>query len=313
MTLIDRDGIYRIRLDHYHSQCTVGPSISSSGLRTIFKRSPAHFYCDWSGNPEREPEKESEALILGRAAHHLLLGEDAFSTLFIQRPEFIAGADWQGNRKVCRAWLEDQARAGRTVLLPSDIKTIRGMARSLAQNDLIQAGILNGQVEHSIIFKDRKTGVFLKSRPDVIPTDSGDFAELKTSSHFGDELDREIAKYRYDMQAALVGMACQQVLKRPMQSFSFVFVESKPPYSVEIVTLKSDDIAEAEKDLRVAIDVFAHCLKTGDWFGPGGSQRDARFVHMPPWVRENAEFRRDVLTREIVSWQKTSPDTALVG
>lgn len=297
--LIERNGIYRISLEAYHGQPCVGPSISSSGLRTIFKKSPAHFWCESSLNPEAEPQEETDAFVLGRGAHHLLLGEDDFSTLFIVRPDELNGKPWHGNRADCKAWLDRQAEAGRTVLLASDIKHIRGMAKSLAANPLVQQGILGGDVEQSMIWKDKSSGVWLKARPDCIPTDSGDFADLKTSSRFGDDLDRDVAKYRYDMQAGLVSMACREVLKRPMQSFSFVFVESKPPYGVEVVTLKSGDVEEAEKDLRVAIDVFAHCLKTGDWFGPGGTQRDARFVHIPDWVRENAEYRRDVLKREI--------------
>src|SRR5262245_22938384 len=83
MGKIDRDGIYRISLDEYHGQPCVGPSISSGGLRTIFKQSPAHYWCYSSLNPDAEPKKESEGFVLGRAAHHLYLGEDYFSHLFI--------------------------------------------------------------------------------------------------------------------------------------------------------------------------------------------------------------------------------------
>lgn len=299
IALIDKNGIYRIPLWFYHSQCCVGPSVSSHGLREIFQKSPSHFFTNSSINPEAEPQDDSKAFILGRAAHHLLLGEDDFNTHFIVRPEKVNGLAWHGNRLECKAWTDRQLDEGRTVLLHEQIITIRGMAKSLAANPLVEQGILNGEVERSMIIKDLMTGTFLKSRPDCIPNDSGDFADLKTTTHFGEDLDRDIFKYRYDMQAALTGIVYRELFKRPMQSFNFVFVETKPPYGVEIVGLKSEDIEEAEKDVRVAIDVFAHCVKTGDWFGPGGTQRDARFAHIPEWVRTNAEYRRDVLRREI--------------
>jgi hypothetical protein len=44
-TLISEPGIYAMALEEYHSQCCVGPSVSSSGLRKIFdpNSSPAIF------------------------------------------------------------------------------------------------------------------------------------------------------------------------------------------------------------------------------------------------------------------------------
>lgn len=297
--LISSPGVYEMPIDAYHKQCAVGPSVSSSGLRTILLRSPAHYYVESSLNPDREEPEEKEAYTLGRAAHHLLLGEDAFSTLFIMRPAELDGAAWQGNRTVCKAWLKAQAAVGRTVLMPSQIEQIRGMAKSLAANPLVAAGILNGDIEQSLIWRDKKTGVYLKSRPDAIPNDSGDFADLKTSVSVGWDLDRDVSKYRYDVQAALTKWAAKEVLGREMESFNLVFVEKKPPHSVDIISLSKEDIEEAEKDLRCAVDTFAWCVANDNWFGPSGTQSDARYVHISEFARKNAEFRRDFLKREI--------------
>lgn len=299
MKLIDRAGVYRLPIDVYHSQCTAGPSISSSGLRTIFLQSPAHYWVHSDLNKDRVEPTESSAFVLGRAAHHLLLGEDDFSTSFIQRPEQLGGKDWHGNRTECKAWLFKQQEAGRTVLTPMQVEQVRGMARSLAQHPLIRAGILNGEIEQSMIYRDKATGVWIKTRPDAIPNDSGDFADLKTSSDVGEELDFAVTKYGYHHQAVLTKWAYKEVLGKEMSSFSFVFVEAKPPHCVDVLTLSGDDIELAEKDMRVALDTFAWCLKTGNWFGPSGHQSDARFVYISDRAKERAEFRRDFLRREI--------------
>jgi len=289
-TLIDKDGIYRIPLAVYHGQCCAGPSISSSRLRTIFYRSPLHYWCYSELNHEAEVEKESEAFVLGRAAHHLLLGEDDFSTLFIARPETLAGKPWQGNRTECRAWLEWQATAGRAVLLPSDIKTIRGMARSLAAHPLVKAGILNGDVEQSLICKDSETGVWKKSRPDCIPNDSGDFADLKTTTDVDYEhLSRTIADYAYHQQAALVAECYKQITGRPMTSFSLVFVEKSPPYCVRVVTLKDCDLERGALQNRAALRIFADCLASGEW--PGPSHSDAEFIELPKWEQDRIDAK----------------------
>lgn len=295
--LIDRPGVYRLTLEQYHGQPCSGPSISSSGLRRILRESPAHFYAHSSLNPDRIEDEETQALLLGRAAHHLLLGEDDFSTLFIARPERFDS--WRTNE--AKTWKAKQEADGRTVLLPAQLEQIRGMARALARHPLVQAGILNGEIEQSMIFRD-KTGVYLKNRPDSVPNDSGDFCDLKTTRKFGEDLDREIfGGYRYDMAAALTKWAAKEVLGLNMASFSFVFVESEPPHCVEVVTLKLEDIEEAEADLRVAIDTFAYCLKTENWFGPSGTQSDARYAHKPEWVQKSQEFRRAFLEREIAA------------
>lgn len=304
---ITKPGLYSgVPMSAYHGDLTGEPSISSSGLRTLFLESPKHYWRDSYLNPHRPEQKDSEAFVLGRAAHHLLLGEDAFSTLFIMRPDKFDS--WR--TKEAKEWRTEQESEGRTVLLPAQLEQIRGMARALAAEPLISAGILNGQIEQSLVWKDKTTGVWLKSRPDAIPNDSGDFCDLKTSANYGFDLDRDISKYRYDIQAALCGMGVREILKREMESFSFCFVEKEAPFSVEILTLKKEDITAAEQDIRVALDTFAWCLKTGDWFGPAGTQRDARPVFISEWARTQAEFRRDFLRREIARATVDGPTQA---
>jgi hypothetical protein len=304
---ITKAGLYSgVPMSAYQGDLCGEPSISSSGLRTLFLESPKHYWRDSYLNPHRPEQKDSDAFVLGRAAHHLLLGEDAFSTLFIMRPDKFDS--WRTTAS--KEWRAEQEAEGRTVLLPAQLEQIRGMARSLASEPLISAGILNGQIEQSLVWKDKETGVYLKSRPDAIPNDSGDFCDLKTSVNYGFDLDRDISKYRYDIQAALCGMGVREILKREMESFSFCFVEKDAPFSVEILTLKKEDIAAAEQDIRVALDTFAWCLKTGDWFGPAGTQRDARPVFISDWARQQAEFRRDFLKREIARATMDGPTQA---
>lgn len=297
---ITKPGQYdRIPMEAYHGDLCEGPSVSSSGLRTIFSESCAHYFNKSYLNPDREEEEDKEAFILGRAAHHLLLGEDDFSTLFIVRPDKIDGEAWNGNKTICKAWLRKQADSGRTVLTPGQIEQIRGMARSLSRSALVQSGILNGRIEQTIVWKDKETGVWLKIRPDAMPEDSGDVADLKTTAHIGFDIDNAASKFRYDMQGALIKWGLREVLGIEMTSFSLVCALKKRPHCVDILTFHDEDIAQAELDLRVAIRTFANCLETGEWFGPAGTQSDVRFLAFSKRVRDNAEYRRDFLTREI--------------
>lgn len=283
--LIGKPGVYRLSLAEYHGQPTSGPSISSSGLRRIFKQSPAHFWAHSSLNPDRVEDEETQALLLGRAAHHLLLGEDDFSTLFIARPD--CWDSWRS--KDAKRWKEQQEADGRTCLLPGQLEQIRGMARSLAKHPLIQAGILNGEIEQSLIWKDKETDIWCKARPDAVPNDSGDFADLKTTTSVRDEaLQRCIADFGYHQQGALITNGYTAITGNKATSFSLVFVEKEPPFCVRVVTLRDDDLARGERQNNAALRIFARCLETNEWPGPG--RADAEYLGLPPWEQTRIDY-----------------------
>jgi hypothetical protein len=66
-----------------------------------------------------------------------------------------------------------------------------------------------------------------------------------------------------------------------------------------VLVLDREDIEKAEHDLRAALHTLAYCLKSGDWFGPSGTQRDARYVQIPEYAHNSAVLRREFLEREI--------------
>jgi hypothetical protein len=255
-------------------------------------------------NPNRIERAETESLIVGRAAHHLLVGQPQFAKEFVIRPDTYPEKKtgepkkWTMAADYCKQWAAAQEQTGRTILASEEVEKIKGMAISLGKHPLVQAGILRGLIERSIVFKDKATGIWVRTRPDSIPTDSGDYADIKTSKEIGEGTEAAMRNYRYDMQAALLRWACREV-GLPFSSFADVFVESKPPHCVDIVTIDTRDLDEAESDCRTALKVFSHCLKTGEWFGPVGTQRDARTAFFSEQFRERTKFRREFLQREI--------------
>ncbi|WP_051048810.1 PD-(D/E)XK nuclease-like domain-containing protein [Rhodopseudomonas sp. B29] len=288
---ISTPGIYSgVPMEVYHgANLCDAPSISSSGLRKIASQSPAHYWCESPYNPDRIDPDESEPLVFGRAAHHLLLGEDDFNTLYVVRPD-----KWDSWRTdAAKAWKAEQEAQGRTVLLKSQLETIRGLAKSLATHPLIEAGILNGAIEQTIVWRCKDTGIWLKARPDAIPNDAGDFADLKTTTSVQTaDLARTIAENGYHQQAALIAAGWHAITGRDVASFSFVFVEKKPPYCTRIVTLRDEDLARGERQNFVAAKTFAKCLATGEWHGPGGA--DAEYLALPSWAQNRIDHELEL-------------------
>ena len=307
---VSRPGIYReipMRNDEgtgYHQACTVKPSISSSGIRTIFSQSPAHYFATSYLNPNAEPDKESEPMLFGRAAHHLLLGEADFQKHFVIRPETYLDGEarskpWNANSGTCKAWLKEAKASGRSVLTLAQLARIRGMAESLKVEPLIRAGILNGCIEHSIIWRDEATGVWLKVRPDAIPAVDMSFADLKTCEDITDDgIERAISDNDLHVQGALVGMACRAVMGREMESFSLVFVEKSAPFCVRVRELTAVDLELGERQIRAVLPIFAKAVETGVWHGPGGGQVDAQYSEVTPWRRKAIERRLQILAGE---------------
>ena len=304
---ITKPGLYSgIPLDDYHAQhVCAGPSFSSTNLRRVLEAnggSPAHMFAEWGGNPARIEAEETDAMILGRAVHHWLLGEARFSKTFAIQPDEMADPKtgelkaWHGSRNACKEWLNAAAELGLYVLSGKDVELMQGMARALERDPLVEQGILRGVIERSFIWRDKETGLWLKARPDVIPTESGDFADLKTarSIQYGD-LMRTVSERAYHQQAALVSEGASICAGIETSSFTFVFVEKKPPFCVRNVHLKPDDLKLGARQNRVALRLIASCLASGRWPGPG--EGHIVNLNLGDWYRKRAAADVEELER----------------
>lgn len=321
---ITKPGVYSgIPIGIYHgADLCDGPSISSSGLRTIFDpgKGPMAYWVESPFNPLRLVPGEKEAFVLGRAVHHLVLGEVDFSRHFTFEPATYPDAKtgeakpWNNNATFCRQWRQHVTEGeGRTILTAKQLEAIRGMAgilpwqkgledSGLTNSAVVRAGALSGLVEHSIIAKDEETGIWLRSRPDAIPLDSTEFNDFKTTTGVDYEtLQRTLGDFRYDMQAVLASMCLKQAAGLEFSSYAFIFAEKTPPHAVEVAELRNVDLDEARLDLRAAIRTFARCMETGRWPGPSGVRGDARFLERSEWSRKEAAGRRAFLELELES------------
>jgi len=293
---ISKPGLYDgIAMAAYHApSICAGLSVSSSHLRRLAAYSPAHFYHRWPGNPQFEPEQERQHLVLGRAAHHLFLGEGLFSKSFVaerrEYPDAKSGQmkPWTYQAAYCRQWRAAQQAEGLSILKPDDIDDLRGMAKALEANQIIKLGALNGLIEKSLFWLDKPTGLWLKARPDAIPTSSVDFVDLKiTTSVLWNDLQRTILDYGYHQQGALICRAAREVLKIENPTFTLVFVERKKPHCVRVVEVKDADLARGEKQNRAALDTISRCLKSKYWPGPGGDR--VEYIELPTWAQNQID------------------------
>ena len=286
---ISQPGIYKnIPNEIYHGDTKLfigaynGFSISSTGLRKFIDR-PSAYWAESVFNPRRFPSEEKDYFSFGRAAHTLLLGEDGFAEEYALRPTEIGGKAWQSNRTECKEWMAQTKAAGKSVVTEKDIELIKWMADSMSKHPMVQAGIISGKIERSLFTK--RNGIWLKNRPDALPTDSGDILDLKTAADVSnDGISKAIYSAGYHIQAAVARMVYEDIFGAgTFSSFTFVFVEKSPPFDVRVVQLKDADIERGMKQVGLALKNLERCLQTNIWPGYDGWNPGAEYTEMPVW------------------------------
>lgn len=286
---ITAPGIYDISMDEYHSDICPGPSISSSGLRTIELECPLEYWAFSYLNPDRFEKDDKPAFNMGRAAHCLLLGDEDWESNYIVRPLEIAGKPWQGNRTVCKNWISEQADAGLTIVTPDELIHITGMAAMLEKHPLAKL-LTEGDVEKSLIWQDEETGVWLKARPDIIPAYDSTVVDYKTTVARVRpyQLSADVIKWAYHQQMALIEEGLEILADKRGLNMVLLFQQKAPPYHVTPVEISPELLAIGRDQNRRAIRTFAKCLETGEW--PGYVETGAiPVIHPPEWLVNQME------------------------
>lgn len=280
-------GLYRMSMAHYHSQAVCpGPSVSSTGIRKAALGSPMAFWKTSDMNPDRWPDdgEESAALILGKAAHCLILGDEVYADHFISLPDeaprrptkaqieaFNRDGKWSAAAAPGAAfWAEwDAKAAGRAFLTSEQVRRIGYMAENLAALPEATAALVGELTEVSMVWQDEITGLWVKSRPDCIPTNGVHFGDLKTFSPKSADLTlsamRAVTDNGYFVQMAMACVGAEHILGFAADQCALIFTQTSEPYEPVPIMLDEESLHWGKVMFRHGLDRIAHGLKTGEW------------------------------------------------
>lgn len=277
---ISKPGIYSgVPNKVYHGDLCIGPSVSKSNITDLEDEngqgSPALFFAHWYLNKNRVERKASDAMIHGSATHHLILGEQFFRMSFVESKfdKFLTAE--------AKQWKAQMEFNNKAVLKSDAIEKIKSLARRLEKEPLIQQGLLNGLIEHTVVWQDPKTGLWLKSRPDAIPEADGVLADLKIVTDASSRaVQKSIVDMGYDIQGALGRLLLKKAAGIDITDFVLVPVERDPPHLVNIRPVAASWLDRGARKLRRGLDTIAACMKADRW--PGyESEAD---IGMPDWL-----------------------------
>lgn len=263
---ITSPGIYEMPLAWHHADCCDGPSVTSTNLRKMEMETPQHMFDTWSGNPERDPDTgrkllEADYFRFGRAAHLKVLEPGLYKNNIAVRPDI-----WDSWRsKDAKGWLAEMNAMHMTVLTPDEEERVMGAVRAINAHQAFRDGILGGMVEASMVIRDKRTGIWIKSRPDSIPNQA-----IITDLKFMDDVsprsvDRSIRTLGYDMQLALAGITFFALTTITIDTMFLLAVESKRPHAIHVAMLSTGAVYWARVRIRRALDRIAKCLQDNYW------------------------------------------------
>lgn len=245
-----------------------GPSISSSGLKTIESKSPLHYWYDSPLNPDRPAPEQKRHFNVGSAVHDLILLGDLFPKNY-----FILPDGYDARLKKWREVKEEREAAetaGIPVLFHGEGQMVEAIAEVVQKNDLARLLLTSGTPEMTVAAKDPQTGVWMRCRPDVLPDTTEIIPDIKTTLNAHPAaFERQATQLGYfqsaafylDVVAAAFGPAASK------RRFLLIAAEKAPPYPVQIYQIDDEAIQNGRMLNRRALNTFAECLRTGHWWG----------------------------------------------
>lgn len=267
------EGIYDISNFEYQND----PAISRSALWK-FKELPKKYWWEYLSGKHKKVI-DTDALRIGELIHTIILEPHLYDERFLAVPPA------KKNTKVGKAQhaINVANAAGRHMISAAEYMMARDMQESFNQNQFASKIIEDAQFEKSIFWKNPKTGIMCKARPDIIK--DGIVADLKTCADASPRaFQRSAAKYGYFLQAGMIFEAMTS-LGIPLKAFIFICIEKTLPYSIGIYKLDSSALMKAVEQYQTLISKMKLCRDENYWPDYG-----VNTLLMPTWAEQGMDY-----------------------
>ena len=170
--------------------------------------------------------------------------------------------------KEAKSWRDEMEAEGRQVLKEAEFDAAQAQLRAIKSKPEA-ASLING-AQFQIAFRHETAYPFAsKGLIDILPNDGETIVDLKTCEPSALESKRSLARHIFDwgyhIQAGAYceGMAIASGIERTQ--FKFIFVTSKPPFRVAVVSLPFPAISYGADLYRNGAKRFAECLESNEW------------------------------------------------
>lgn len=196
------------------------PAVSASQIKA-YDKGAYYFWKQSPFNPEKEEDKETDALVFGKLCHCLLLEPSAFKNMFAVCD---IGAT-RRNKKYEDAKLENP---GKCVVSQQELDRAMKMIANVKEHKLASVIVNGATAELPYIWKDEATGLMCKAKIDAIKRTKNGIVviDYKTSSDIEGLLNWP-QKLQYPLQAEFYKRAVKAKYGEEICEFVFIIQSNK--------------------------------------------------------------------------------------
>lgn len=236
--------------ERYHAAA----GASKSMLDVLAEKTPAHL----KAYQESEAHEETPAMIFGTILHRALLEPDSYTGAFHVRPEKMNFTTKEG-----KAWRDEHA--DKPILSADDSAQVSTMVSAVHTHPFASRLLTDARAEQSIFVEDGE-GTLRKSRLDAL-TAGNTLPDIKTCESANlDAFERNIARFRYHVQAAYYLDNCK-LAGIEKDAFFFICVEKSPPYAVRCLQMLPEVIDFGRALYQRDLQLYRNCLAKNEWPG----------------------------------------------
>jgi PDDEXK-like domain of unknown function (DUF3799) len=170
--------------------------------------------------------------------------------------------------KESKAWRDEMEASGKTVIKIDQLDAANDQLKAIRSKP--EAAKLLEGAQFQVAFRHDTAYPFSsKGLIDILPDDNETIVDLKRCEPGALESKRSLARYIFDwgyhIQAGAYceGMAIASGIERTQ--FKFIFITSKPPFRVAVVSLPFPAISYGADLYRNGAKRFAECLTSNKW------------------------------------------------
>ena len=249
----------------YHSH----PAVSKSDLDLIH-RSPLHYQYR-----KEHPIEQTPALLTGSVVHKMVLEPDGFFDEFSVLPQIDRRT--KAGKEEYAAFAE--ASAGKTLISEEIYQLSVNIAESVSHHKTARSLLSGGKAETSYFWKDIRTGIECKCRPDYLR--SGFCVDFKTTQDASPSaFEKSAYNYRYYVQDYwyLHGLKMCGITDI---DFVFIAVEKDPPYAVAVYYADDMMLRLGKQEAEADLELLSKCVNTGMFHG---YPEDVQPLSLPKWA-----------------------------
>jgi hypothetical protein len=244
-------------------------ALSASGAKHLL-RSAAHYLAQ-----KEKPMEPTAAMRLGTAVHTMILEPEKADTEIARAPKV------DKRTKVGKETLElfERENAGKLILDADVYDKAAAIADAVYKHPQARELLKDGQSEVSMLWQAHG-GIPCKARFDYYKGDG--IIDIKTTQDASpDGFARNIAGFKYHMQAAHYLQGYREVTGWDADHFTFIAVESEPPYAIGIYRLDEASLHTGRMLMEKAAAAFRQANEPSVWHG---YSPDIQTISVPSWA-----------------------------